>query len=166
MGLLDKLIALGEVDRVDISFDILLGLLGANHQHIGRIDHNVVLQAFEHHHFIVGSADYTALRIEGESIGAECVAMFVLGRIFIYGTPSTHVAPTEVAATHPHIVVAFHDAVVNRDTLALRIYHVDVFLLGGSAIELPDGVQRAINLGLQLLESCALSRFCRILLFG
>lgn len=147
------LVAIVELHFVDELLDVLLLGAGADHQHVVRIDDDVLLQAADDGDLARRQRDDRRARVvEVAPLGRHGVGVAVLARVLVDRAPGAHVAPAELPAAHIDVVGLLHDAVVDRDGAALREggLHGLTFGIGPQSVHQP--VEEGVVVGQVLLE--------------
>lgn len=147
------LVAVVELDFVDEFFDVLLLGAGADHQHVVRVDDDVLLQSADHGDLVLWERnDRTACIVEVTALFGHGVGIAVLARMLVDRTPRPDVAPAELAAADVDVVGLLHDAVVDRDGAALRKGDLHDVALGVGSDGAHHAAEERVVLGEVFLE--------------
>ena len=147
------LVAVVELDFVDEFFDVLLLGAGADHQHVVRVDDDVLLQSADHGDLVLWERnDRTACVVEVTALFGHGVGIAVLARMLVDRTPRPDVAPAELAAADVDVVGLLHDAVVDRDGAALRKGDLHDVALGVGSDGAHHAAEERVVLGEVFLE--------------
>ena len=147
------LVSIVEFHFVDEFLDVLLFGAGADHQHVVRIDDDVLLQAADHGDLALGQRDDRRARVvEVAPLLGNGVGVTVLARVLVDGAPGPDVAPPELPAADVDVVGLLHDAVVDRDGAALREGDLHDVAFGFGAHGLHHAAEERMVLGEVLLE--------------
>ena len=149
----DIFVPLVELNVVDIFLDALFVAARAYHQHVVRIDHDIILQPLDDGDFACGNRDDRVARVVGiAAVVGFGIGVGILARELVDRAPRTHVAPAEVAAADIYVVGLLHDAVVDRYGAALREDLLDGGLLAVGAQILHDGREEGVVFGQMAAE--------------